>query len=782
MAKIDAAELHGESDPKQTALFTKALERVAQISDEVKELHPLLNDLFHRLPGIKHVAHTHGTHEMGADFVLEKFDDTLNEIEYIGVIAKAEPIRQDHAEVVRQIEECAVPRMLPSGERIRLKQVWVVTSQSISHNAREKLGEKFASSNVRFIDQHKLATLVDEYLPPVFTTLSPKIQGYLSEVAARLAVESERSLIGLNDPTFFVEPDLTPVDYDGYGRRRVRQKSQTTLDALLEDTEQISTLLIEAPMGGGKSRLAREMTRRLLDRDSFKQGKIFPFLIHAKAFHSDFQADIQRLIEDIRFRYELGDDCRLIFIIDGFDELDVDLPERLKILTAALENCGPTSSKPALVLLSRPLDETGEFAARLRSLSTYRIGQFRGAKGLQLLAKAAGNVDLSSRIITDVKESSLFVALEGAPIAYLLLGRLLGENAQDLPSNLTELFQKYTELVLGRWEIVKGLRKQIEYEVLVESLTRLAVYLLDNKLDETSLGYFAEIVRDYVQPRALDVDVDALLRQVTNRESLLFLKPMDGTIGFRHRAFAEFFRARALVQAGELKADPRILDPHWTTCYFFGVGMLKDCPDVIRGVADLDLGAENLRIARALFLGQFLMAGYLTPRDTSRYALRKAFLDAAALYVEALDPKSDHKLRIFPPLQLLGIMNILMRRQFGYKHFKDDIAEIILDLMDEENSPVNAVGLFFLQTAYKRAGGDLKFDDLLSKFGDALPLPVKLGVRHEAQRFKETSSAVRHMERNLARQLRASKPHGPLPDIVDRLYKIPLDKQDKSLI
>ena len=61
---------------------------ISAISNEVKELHPLLDQLFSRLPNITGVEYTHGPHEMGADFILTKHDSTLNRNNYIGVIAK----------------------------------------------------------------------------------------------------------------------------------------------------------------------------------------------------------------------------------------------------------------------------------------------------------------------------------------------------------------------------------------------------------------------------------------------------------------------------------------------------------------------------------------------------------------------------------------------------------------------------------------------------------------------------------------------------------------------
>ena len=64
------------------------IERLEKMKDEVNDLHTLLSDLLEKLPHITHVEYTHGPNEKGADFVLEKTDETLKDVIYIGVIAK----------------------------------------------------------------------------------------------------------------------------------------------------------------------------------------------------------------------------------------------------------------------------------------------------------------------------------------------------------------------------------------------------------------------------------------------------------------------------------------------------------------------------------------------------------------------------------------------------------------------------------------------------------------------------------------------------------------------
>ena len=69
------------------------------------------------MPRITNVEYHHGSAEMGADFVLSRTNDTFGHTEYIGVIAKIGRIVQDFTNVDRQIEECALPRLVQGGKK-----------------------------------------------------------------------------------------------------------------------------------------------------------------------------------------------------------------------------------------------------------------------------------------------------------------------------------------------------------------------------------------------------------------------------------------------------------------------------------------------------------------------------------------------------------------------------------------------------------------------------------------------------------------------------------------
>ena len=55
-------------------------ERLDSISDEVRELHPLLDLLLRKLPRVKDVEYHHGPAEMGADFIVEREDEAFRKL------------------------------------------------------------------------------------------------------------------------------------------------------------------------------------------------------------------------------------------------------------------------------------------------------------------------------------------------------------------------------------------------------------------------------------------------------------------------------------------------------------------------------------------------------------------------------------------------------------------------------------------------------------------------------------------------------------------------------
>lgn len=734
----------------------QTLEHLKQIKDEVKELHPILSTLFKKMDGVTKVDYNHGANELGADFILHKFDSTLQKTIYIGVVAKVGQIKIDHADVTRQVEECLIERKSSDGkDRIQIREVWVVSTGDLTNNAKEKIFDKFAKTRIEFIYGQYLAQLLDRYVPDQFITIPPHIQRYADEALQQISTEGGGGMVVPGGIDFYIEPDIVRLEYDRSGYV-ISSKSIGGMNGLCSIIFKSPFILIEGAMGVGKSKLAREIMRNVLQGEDFQNSGVFPYLIHCSSFEKNYQLKLPGLITDIVVKNKLSSTTRVIIIIDGFDEIDIPERSQEEVLSGILANVAKNSDV-AVVLLTRPINEAGLLGAKVQSLDIFRVKPLRGKRAIDFLSKVGGGLDISGRIIKDIEKSRLFKALEGTPIAFILLGRLIAENHQDVPSNLTELFQKYMELVLGRWEIAKGLRSQVEYEVAVEGLTWLGDYMMTNKLTVLGRSELRVFVDDYVRERGLGVDAEGLISKLSARSGVLFYKESEDTISFRHRSFCEFFYARRLAKLSDVEIDEAVFHPYWANSYFFLAGTLRDCPDLISSLTNISLTDDGGRLSRAVHFGNFMLAGYLTPKRFIKDALLKVFDDISRLYVSICNREVDSPLSSFPVMQLLCVFATIIKSQYGYKHFSENLEECIYELEEKGYSESRAIALFLFDCAYKESGGKLRFDELIEKHGESLPTPLKLAIVSESKKMKILTDGVKRMERNLRRGISAHK-------------------------
>lgn len=158
--------------------------RITAITNEVKELHPILEELFHNHPEISRVECTHGPGEMGADFVLTCTHAIWGTPEHIGVVAKQGKLDVNLDNVVRQIDQCInIRRKIDGGKReVTLSEVWVICTGNITRDARERIYGKYPGTKVHFLDGNTLASMVDKYVPSYAASIGLEEQYQIREL------------------------------------------------------------------------------------------------------------------------------------------------------------------------------------------------------------------------------------------------------------------------------------------------------------------------------------------------------------------------------------------------------------------------------------------------------------------------------------------------------------------------------------------------------------------------------------------------------------------------
>ena len=376
------------------------------------------------------VEHTHGTAEMGADFVLSQTDEIFPDIKYVGVIAKIGKISQDYTTLERQIKECEIERLFANGkQKIYLTEIWILTTGSISNNAKIKIHTEYKTRNIKFIDGERLSALIDANLPNFSAEVPLDIGDYLHGIwSANEHLDKTLTLVKSQSENFYIDQDVVEAkEFDKNNKKKGGKKVD-----IHEQIARNSVILLEGGMGAGKSKLLRNLVHYYSDPAQFISSKLLPLSLNCKDFVEKFASDPNKVVEAFvpaQVQKCKPEGSQYLLLLDGADEQDLPagkLPEAVGSIAAAVD-----AAKMKAVITSRWC-EGYEGSSALRSCAKrLELSQLSTGRLIEFIRRLCRDVDLSSRLVEDLKKSALFKELPKSPIAAILLAQLINENAKD---------------------------------------------------------------------------------------------------------------------------------------------------------------------------------------------------------------------------------------------------------------------------------------------------------------------------------------------------------------
>ena len=417
------------------------------------------------------VSNSHWTHplagacaEKGADFVISRTNDTFGNTEYIGVIAKVGKIVQDLADIERQIAECEMPRLVQGGKKkVRITEIWVVATKHITQGAKEKIFHKYSTRKIEFIDGATFEKLVDQYTPLAWSHLPIAVGEYLQQLRTRTEEQDKSvSLLQISDQAFYVHQDLYHLRDTEYRYRGKHKPERVDVDRI---SELHRCILIEGDVGSGKSKLLRRLIFEATVPEVFSNTKVLPLSASYTELMEKHSGDLTKLIEQ-RVPPVVQKPCydaEYLVLIDAFDERRMETDRQADELNAIFDQASE-EKRIRVVVTSRFLKGVERGDVLRSDVARYELRPLSMQRTFEFIAKMCAKVNVEDRTLEDLKKSALFRNLPRSPMSAILLARLLNENQQEIPSNITELYAKYSELILGRWDERKGLQSQKEYQ------------------------------------------------------------------------------------------------------------------------------------------------------------------------------------------------------------------------------------------------------------------------------------------------------------------------------
>lgn len=736
--------------------------QLASVKDEVKEFHPILENILCKLPRVVDVKNTHGKDEWGADFVLTRKDDLTGVDEHIGVIVKVGKIHQDLTAIEKQIDECDEERTGSDSKRnIRLDEIWIVSNDNITGGAEKAIYRKFSTKKIKFFHGKDIVKFIDQYNSSYWYEVPVKIGDHLRRVSRLLdEIENLSSLVS-SGSSIYIDQEVVEGEWASEKNYKLKRKNnRKRLINIYEEIDNNKVIFIEADAGYGKSKLIRRIASNFCKPKIYIEKGYVPFFVNYRDLCDDYGASLDNFTEDMLSKENLlnYENKGFIYFIDGVDEKKADNDTQLMVINSFIDQV-VARDKCRVVFATRPiglLEGRDGFDCDVKKLEVKPLAI---SAVVSFFQKFLEHVGISSKILEDLRSSQIFSQLPKSPIAAILLAKLIQENHQDLPSNLTELYNKYLELILGRWDIKKGINTEKEYEATKSIVCKISKYFIDNNLnkicEEEAFSFFEEFLRE----RNLGINPRELFNNTISRSNVLSLSNADHCVSFKHRTFCEFFYAmQALNRNSNFKIDEKCFNYYWKNVYFFYIGILKDCEDTLEEILNVVPEDTASKFYKILYMGDYYLAGYQSPYRVVEKFLPEVFTEAGKLYNEILNNKVDTPFSEMPPIEVLWLFQMIIRKEYGYNFFKKALTHTTLTISENKKlSTKNKIfSLFFLATTSLELGEKEPFDFLIKEYGGEIDSLIAEGMRNEIERLSSPSVDEKKYLKKVSKKLHST--------------------------
>ena len=288
------------------------------------------------------------------------------------------------------------------------------------------------------------------------------------------------------------------------------------------------------------------------------------------------------------------------------------------------------------------------------------------------------------------------------PLSLMLLIELVEEvkEHEEIPASVTELYDRFFNMVLGREDKEKGIGVLFEYLQKKKFLGELAYYqFFEKNRYEIPKSDFKKFLNSYANkygwnPKRLDGFAKEIERSgvLNQREE----------VSFKHRSFLDYFAAFHIHEArGDIANLNGLIvetyfDDFWTEVAFFYIGLRREITqDLLEQIYSYSSDDPKIDIDKLLG-ARLLQAGWHSPTQQHLYAIKKSisYVYQVRKYFREIITSSDSEIPyIVSDFLTLGLTESSLNSGFLANHIK----EVLKQLIDSESNDdtYGAVALFW---------------------------------------------------------------------------------------
>jgi len=574
--------------------------------------------------GFTDVTITHGINEFGKDLVFAMDDPAFGERKWYSAVVKNKDASMNDfnngGEIAKQIDmSFNVPHQLPDGQKISISGVFVIVNGAISFQASsiiESYLSKVLVKHVQIWPYQRLAEEIEknskesflDELEPVLHVFTKNQESYLSD----LSNTSRLLNLDINEiDDIFVNVETTYsrqlrqlnqyVTFDG---DVTKKQNLEHLDAANEVLQSDKNFVIHGIPTSGKSLLLRRIGLKAIKSSNGKPNAVFFIELGRLGLKTVEEIKIDEWINNQYLQTSEGDHfekdkfSKIYLLFDGLDEIKDDSLKK-EILKATDEFIVSKSLDKLQVVVTMRTTEIVDNEELLKDFEKSELLPFNIGQALELVKKIIpGDNGKSRAFIGALKSSLLDSGLLRTPLALTLLAILYRDDEVDLnelPANITELYNKFVDTYLDRWDTTKGISQQYKYEHIKIILSFIGLHLQQNEQSEITteeLETYLEVLRkDFNYP--ILTDIPSFISFLKSKQGVFNHNDINDSFYFYNHFFQEYFVSLCLEDTHESILKDNFFSEWWENSIVFYCGKAPKresfIGDVAKNIIPVDL-------------------------------------------------------------------------------------------------------------------------------------------------------------------------------------------------
>lgn len=565
--------------------------------------------------------------------------------------------------------------LIAQRKKVLPAKVFLCVSGKINDQAQKYIVDEVKDPRLAFLGSDDLITKIDEVFPELWFDLDTELLPYFRAIKANVD-ESSHIANGLGsiptDAAYGAAADemfvllrlhrsfLRAEKRDGKVQQ-VPQLEQIAVTNILKRRERL--ILIFGEAGSGKSTCMRRLAYLLASKGLKSEAEfVIPVLLRAVDIMKMpnvhvaevAAAETRRLSksEGAAFGAKELQAGRVVILVDALDEISDEADQKNVIL--ALLSFHEQYPRCQIILSSRNYAHISGYD-EISYFQSWTLSPIDYAQAEKILDRIRSNVGIKVEDCQEILRRLQHVhGMDLNPLLVTVFAATSDYSGKDIPANITELFKKFTEMMLGRWDAGKGLAQQFHAPLKDFVLTKVAFEMHRRGVTNLDVATFKAIVRGELEQRGHGVDAPSLIGEIIDRSGLFRI--IGGNIEFRHLLMQEFFAGRGIPAKGMIEA--LIVNPWWQRAIVFYFGQNPGDAEAIRHVVAAQQNKEVGDVYQAsLALGLGLQACYLLETTVKRDILASVVVglsSAKEAFLKSVDTEGRFPLSRFLSYYLIG--------------------------------------------------------------------------------------------------------------------------------